>query len=120
VAQDYKDRRAAAKFEAENPNSSMPSAPRKEFASVYGDPNSAANSQGIMGLISGGADTGPTRERPLQKRLRQMREARKARKSSRKGLSSLLKPNVLYLMVTDLPSQEVLDRVAAQMEGPGA
>ncbi|KAI9150653.1 Burnettramic acids biosynthesis cluster protein E [Paramyrothecium foliicola] len=109
VMQDYKDRRAAAKFEAENPNSRMPAAPRKEFASVYGDPNSAANSGGFISLASEGTKTSLGLSGGLHDKIRGRREARKDRRKQRKDkrpLSKLMKANALYLMVTNLPKQD--------------
>lgn len=119
VIQDYQNRRAAAKFEAENPNSHMPAAPRKEFASVYGDPNSTVNSGDLISLASKGTKTSLGPSGGLSERIRERREgvrARRKQKKEKRPLHKLMRAHALYLMVTNLPSQEVLDRVAAQME----
>ena len=55
---DYFDRRAQAKFEAENPDSKLNVAPRKEFASRFSDPNHPANDGSPISLITGGAVQG--------------------------------------------------------------
>ncbi|KAM0321638.1 hypothetical protein ACHAQA_009994 [Verticillium albo-atrum] len=117
VVQSYKDRRAAAKFEAEDPDSKMPAAPRKAFASVYGDPNSVVNSGGFISLMSNGERTSIGPSGGLPDRLRESREARKTRRKQKKKnrpLHQMMKADALYLMVTNLPSNEVLDIVAAQ------
>lgn len=120
VMQDYKDRRAAAKLESENEGSKMPTAPRKEFASAYGDPNSTVNSGGFVSLLSKGKmSTLPGPGSKLAAKLTQRREksqARRKEKKAKRPLSKMLKADTLYLMVTNLPSQEVLDSVAAQMQ----
>ncbi|KAH7313885.1 hypothetical protein B0I35DRAFT_436051 [Stachybotrys elegans] len=119
VMDDYKNRRAAAKFEAENPNSRMPAAPRKEFASAYGDPNSAANSGGLISLATNGTRTSLGPSGGLADRISHRREARKAKRkqrSSKRPLKKMMKTDALYLMVTNLPSQETVNRVASQMD----
>jgi hypothetical protein len=121
VMHDYKDRRAAAKFEAEHPNNSnMPSAPRREFASEYGDPNSDVNRGGFISMMSKGTKTSLGPRGGLADRISEQRDARKERrkeKKSKRPLTKMLKADALYLMVTNLPSQEVLDKVAAQAQG---
>ncbi|KAG9233221.1 hypothetical protein BJ875DRAFT_485346 [Amylocarpus encephaloides] len=70
---DYMDRRAQAKFACEHPDSSLPTGAVKS-TSRYADPNSKANTGGIVGLVTGGAVTkdqvrvrgGRERRRPLQ------------------------------------------------------
>jgi hypothetical protein len=119
VMQDYMDRRAAATFEAKNPGSVLPAAPRKEFASQYGDPNSAANSGGFVSLATGGKwnPVGPSG--PRHDIRRERKEARKDRmkgKRDKRPMSKMLKSEAMYLMVTNLPSQEVLDSVGAEVE----
>ena len=54
---DYSDRRAQAKFEAQNPNAVQLNAgpPRKEFASRWADPNHPVNQGGLLTVLSGGA-----------------------------------------------------------------
>jgi len=116
--QSYMDRRAAASASAANPDSKLPTAPQKEFASVYADPNSAANSGGFISLASGGKwnPKGPSGARPDMRRekLAARKEKSKKRKEKR-PMSKMLKSDAMYLMVTNLPSQEVLDRVGAEL-----
>ncbi|KAL2214017.1 hypothetical protein CC79DRAFT_1362797 [Sarocladium strictum] len=124
VMQDYKDRRAAAKFEGEHPNNSkMPSAPRKEFASEYGDPNSETNSGGFISLMSKGTKTSLGRSGGLPDKIAERRDARKTKrkeKKSKRPMSKMLKADALYLMVTNLPSQEMIDKVAAPTQASAA
>ncbi|KAH6683552.1 hypothetical protein F5X68DRAFT_242403 [Plectosphaerella plurivora] len=114
VMDSYKDRRAAAKFEAEDPHPQMPAAPRQEFASVYGDPNSAVNKGGFISLASKGMKSSLGPSGGLADKLAERRTARKTRREKKKSgrpLHKLMKADMLYLMVTNLPSQEVLDAV---------
>jgi hypothetical protein len=52
---DYLDRRAQARFAAENPNSSLAQTQSGGFASRYSDPNHPANSGSLIALVTGGA-----------------------------------------------------------------
>lgn len=119
VMGEYKDRRAAASASAEDVDGKMPVAPHQGFASVYGDPNSSANQGGFVSLLSKGTRSslgpagGPTAK--LRERLEARQRQRKERKKSR-PMTRMMKSHALYLMVTNLPSQEVMDRVAAQMQ----
>jgi len=119
IMQDYMDRRAAATFDATHPDSKLPAVPPKEFASVYGDPNSAANSGGFISLATGGKwnSSGPSGTRHDMRRDR--RSAGKDKMQQRKGkrpMSKMLKSEAMYLMVTNVPSQDVLDHVGAEIE----
>ena len=119
VLQNYQDNRAAAKFEAENPGTRMPQAPRQEFASAYGDPNSATNSGGFISMISKGERSSLGPRGGLGDRIKERREARTSRRKEKRAsrpLNKLIRSDALYLMVTNLPSQEVVDRVAMQLE----
>lgn len=51
---DYFDRRAQAKYNAENPNSALAVPQQKEFASRFSDPNHSANSGSLISLVTGG------------------------------------------------------------------
>ncbi|KAI9150878.1 Isotrichodermin C-15 hydroxylase [Paramyrothecium foliicola] len=50
IMQDYKDRRAVAKFEAEKLKSELPAAPRRQFVFVYSELSSTANSRDLVSL----------------------------------------------------------------------
>ena len=119
VMQDYMDRRAAATFDAAHPDSKLPAAPQKEFASVYGDPNSAANSGGFISLATGGKwnPSGPSGARhDVRRDFRSARKDGMKQRKEKRPMSKMLKSEAMYLMVTNLPSQEVLDRVGAEIE----
>jgi hypothetical protein len=64
---DYFDRRAQAKFEAENPDSKLNVASRKEFASRFSDPNHAVYSGGLLAFASGGAIPGKKARRAARR-----------------------------------------------------
>jgi hypothetical protein len=123
LMQDYMDRRASATTNAANPNSKLPVAPQKDFASVYGDPNSAANSGGFISLATGGkwnpGEPRGARHDMRREKLAARKERGKQRREQR-PMSKMLKSDALYLMVTNLPSQEVLDRVGAEMDRASA
>lgn len=77
---EYFDRRAQAKWEHENPQSSLAAAVPKEkqFASRYSDPNHAANSGSLVSLITGGA-------LDLKGRRDKRRAAKRVRRAERRG-----------------------------------
>ncbi|KAF9874291.1 hypothetical protein CkaCkLH20_08274 [Colletotrichum karsti] len=115
----YFDRRAASKFEAENPNSKIPQPPHKEQSNV-----SANSSGGLLSMATGGKVVGPVgRIQQRRNDRREMmgierrvgRDARKKRKKNR-PLKKMMKQDALYLMVVNLPSQEEMDAVAASLE----
>jgi hypothetical protein len=66
---DYFDRRAQARFEAENPDSKLNVAPRKEFASRFSDPNHPVYSGGLLTLASGGVIPGRGARRAARRGL---------------------------------------------------
>lgn len=114
---DYFDRRAQAKWEYENPQSSLASAVPKEkqFASRYSDPNHAASSGSLVSLITGGALDlkGRRDQRRAGKRIRKARrrgyEINPQTGKKREGLvKRMLKKDVLYMMIVNLPSEEEL------------
>ena len=90
---DYFDRRAQASFEAENPESRLNVAPRKEFASRFSDPNHPANSGSLMALATGGKVPGrrerrtarPRRQRPLDGVRNQVGMSRSGKKTGVMG-----------------------------------
>jgi hypothetical protein len=139
----YLDRRAQATWSALHPESALAAAtppPSKPFASRYADPNHPANSGSISALLTGG-------HVDLSARKREKRAYRKARRDGRtlspdevanarmgrrperrhKGvIRRVLKKDVLYLIVCDLPSEgdmremrEELERNAGQGGGVG-
>jgi len=118
---DYYDRRAQAKFAGEMSSQggsklSVGTAP--EFKSRYADPNSAANSGSLIALLTGGH----VNPRDWKERRRSSKRIRRAvrrgeevgpntgkRRGGREGVvRRMLKKDVLYLMVVNLPSEEEL------------
>jgi hypothetical protein len=119
---DYFDRRAQAQYAAENPGSALAQAGASEqqFASRYADPNHPANSGSLVSLLTGGA-------LDLKARRQQRRGDKRVRRAVRRGevvtdqtplrrggrqrqglVKRVLKKNVLYLMIVNLPSDEEL------------
>lgn len=74
---DYFDRRAQAKYAAENPSSSLVKTPETTFASRYADPNHSASSGSLVALITGGAINPRARR---QERISAKRERRQIRR----------------------------------------
>lgn len=82
--QSYLDRRAQAKFAAENPNSSLAGPPPK-FASKWSDPNYSANEGGLPGFVNGmvgGAGVRSSSGGPLRTAVRMIRDAHEQHSSS--------------------------------------
>lgn len=135
---DYSDRRSQAKFDGAHPVSKLAGVtPRKEFASVYADPNHPAGRGGIIAVVSAGKYNpqgflglgGLRNRKKSDSRARtsilhgshdgraqadSIRERRKQRKS-RRGLRSLLKQDALYLLFVNMPTKEEMDAVLAQV-----
>lgn len=115
---DYMDRRAQAKYAAENPNAlSVPQ--EKQFVSRYSDPNHAVNSGSLISLVTGGAiDTKGARRQLQAQRGGDKRGPRGAvgYLKQMKGDKRLLSEGVLYLMIVNMPSDEEMARSTAGME----
>ena len=113
---DYYDRRSQAEFAAHNPDSKL-NVQNQQFAGKYGDPTTFENS-GVIGVATGGK-IDPRRRRQL--RLQALRK--KAGPSGQSGLlgsrglvKKALAPNVLYLMIVNMPSEEELQAAKAAEE----
>ncbi|KAJ5368945.1 uncharacterized protein N7496_008705 [Penicillium cataractarum] len=137
--QDYLDRRGQAFYEAEHQGSSLavPSSDRKSMASRYNDPNHPANSGSLISLITGGA-VNPAARRQARREAKHDRRAAKReykdarrvargraprgpRRVKRRGqrktiLKKILRQDVLYLLIVNLPSQEEVQQSVAQLE----
>ena len=112
---DYMDRRARAEYNAENPESLLSVPDNKPFASRYSDPNHPAVTGGLISLVTGGH---VDRRRPIK-------EARKARgpigrirkaTGTDKPLRKILRQDVVYLLVVNLPSEEELEAGRKEIE----
>ena len=116
---DYFDRRAQAQYAAENPGSSLavPTG-EKQFASRYSDPNHPANSGSLVSLLTGGAidlksrrdrRRGAKRVRRANRRGEVITDKTHLRRGGREGvIKRMLKKDVLYLMIVNIPSEEDL------------
>jgi len=117
---DYFDRRIQAKYIQENPDSSLATASTPQFASRFSDPNHPMYSGGLITLASGGL---------IQKRDRGRRGIVRGRDSGRRslgedgrrdgrgrrernrrgglkgGIKRIMKENVLYMMIVNMPSE---------------
>ena len=106
------DRRARAEYNAENPEYLLSVPDNKPFASRYSDPNHPAVTGGLISLVTGG-HVDP--RRPIK-------EARKARgpigriRKADKPLRKILRQDVVYLLVVNLPSEEELEAGRKEIE----
>ena len=115
---DYFDRRAQAQYAAENPGSALAVPNEKPFASRYSDPTHPANSGSLMSLITGGrvdlkgrrdGRRGAKRIRRAARRGEEVTPQTGKRRGGREGIvKKMLKKDVLYLMIVNLPSEEQL------------
>ena len=110
---EYMDRRAQAEFRRDDPNSSLAVPDDKPFASRFSDPNHPVNSGSLISLVTGGK-VDPRGYRRNNPRL-PIGRLRKAT-GTNKPLRKIISPNVLYLMITNLPSKEELAQARREME----
>ena len=116
---EYFDRRAQAQYAGENPGSTLAaSGPETKFESRFADPNHAANSGSLSSLLTGGKFDLLARrmekkgDRRVRKALRRGENpegmTHEPRKRNKKGgvVKRILKKDVLYLMIVNLPSEE--------------
>lgn len=115
---DYFDRRAQARYAAENPGSSLAVPSEKQFASRFSDPNHPVNNGSLISLITGGVvdlktmkqqRKGARRVRRAIRRGEPVTDKTALRRGGRQGLvKRMLTKDVLYLMIVNLPSEEEL------------
>jgi hypothetical protein len=113
---DYSDRRAQARYAAENPDSMLAMNPEdQKFAGRFADPNHAANSGSLVSLLTGGKiNPNALRERRrASKRVgRAMRRGQEITPEMKQGkrrqgvIRKMLRKDVLYLMIVNLPTEE--------------
>ncbi|PMD30177.1 hypothetical protein L207DRAFT_502936 [Hyaloscypha variabilis F] len=118
---DYFDRRAQAKFAGEmatQGGSKLSVGAEPQFKSRYADPNSAANSGSLIALLTGG-HVNPKDRRDRKRGSRRIHRAvrrgeevgpnTQKRRGGKEGVvKRMLKKDVLYLMIVNLPSEEEL------------
>ncbi|KAK7429181.1 hypothetical protein QQZ08_004396 [Neonectria magnoliae] len=130
---EYMDRRAQAKWIEKNPDVPMTSLlPKPEFRSRYADPNHPASSGDIVAFVTGrrwehgsvktaDGESDHDKAETARDANDEMPEPTKAREKSRSskggtsktqagGLMSLFQKDVLYLVIVNLPSQELMVR----------
>ncbi|MCJ1393444.1 hypothetical protein MMC18_006319 [Xylographa bjoerkii] len=118
---DYYDRRAQATYAGENMESSLSVPQTTEFASRYSDPNHPANSGSLISLVTGGNINPQNRRDDKRKKFSDRRQKRGGLSSiirsaggSKGGkketpIRRLLKKDVLYLMIVNMPTEEELN-----------
>lgn len=142
---DYYDRRAQATYIATNPDTTLAStAATPEFRSRFSDANHAASSGHIVNLVTGGKLQHPAGRRPTKaekraakgarrqmkreykdaRRISRGREPKGPRRSKGKGpvgmvvggVKRVLKEDVMYLIIVNLPSEEELREARQVLE----
>jgi hypothetical protein len=121
---DYEDRKFQAKFAVQNPGSSLAaSAALKEFSSRWADPNSAANSWGLVAVLPGGVLRRQAKRRRRNRLLGRgdvpVNENLRQRQSLIGTAKRNLHEGVLYLMIVNMPSEEEMKEAVALGEGAG-
>ncbi|KAG0652626.1 hypothetical protein D0Z07_0120 [Hyphodiscus hymeniophilus] len=119
---DYFDRRAQAKYAAEHPSSSLAQSPSAGFASRYSDPNHAANNGSLISLVTGGMLDPKSRRLDKRSSKRVNRAYRRGEDitpqtgKKREGIvKRMLKKDVLYLMIVNLPTDVELEAAKQAM-----
>ena len=124
---EYYDRRGQAKFDGKAEGSKLAGLTgEKEFASRFSDPNHPASQGGLIQTVTGGSVQyqGPLQKLTSRRNARRSRlgisrqagpDARKQRKDNR-PTRKMLKQDVLYLMVVNMPTKEEMDTVLAALE----
>ena len=115
---EYMDRRAQAEYDYENPNSQLSVPDQKPFASRYSDPTHPASSGSLISLVTGGK-VDPKGMRQGRRQAKGPRgpvgRLRKATGTD-KPIKKLIRQNVVYLMIVNLPSEEEMATARAEME----
>ncbi|KAF2463419.1 uncharacterized protein BDR25DRAFT_297942 [Lindgomyces ingoldianus] len=127
---EYFDRRAAASYTGNNPNTilTQSTAPSQtQFRSRFADPNHPCNNGHLLSLITGGKYIA----QPLgSRRLREVGEDGKLKPEPRQkirgpiglighGVRKVLSPSILYLTIVNLPSEEDMAEAKAMLDKDG-
>jgi hypothetical protein len=124
--QDYFDRRASANYAGNNPDSALKKTASQapEFHTRFADPNHPCNNGHLVSLVTGGNLVAQPRGR--RNRLREVGDDGKLKpamkgNNRRIGLQKLFAPNILYLTIVNLPTEEELEdaRLALGLEKTG-
>ncbi|KAJ9287365.1 hypothetical protein DTO021C3_5056 [Paecilomyces variotii] len=130
--EEYMDRRARAKWAGHNPQSMIANAgPKETFKSIYSDPNHPASSGDPLALLTGGRVQLPSLPVPgrLGGRNNKQMSGGEGRSSSTDGVIrkaktgalptllsgglTLLKKDILYLLIVNRPTQQQLAEASA-------
>ncbi|EXJ77121.1 hypothetical protein A1O3_10279 [Capronia epimyces CBS 606.96] len=121
---DYRDRRARAQFEHNNPDSRLNILPQEKFSSIFADPNHPINKGGSLNVITGGylykgakalRDGGAGNALPFKLGRQAGKEGTGVGGTSGQFVKRIIGENVLYLMVVNMPTEEEM-RQAARLE----
>ncbi|PVI03191.1 hypothetical protein DM02DRAFT_612426 [Periconia macrospinosa] len=126
---DYFDRRARADYAGNNPDSTLTKASSgtSEFRTRFADPNHPVNNGHLISLITGGNVVAQPRGR--RRNLREVgpdgKLKPKEKESERrvagpvglvsKGVKKVLKPNILYFTIVNMPSRDELAEARAAL-----
>ncbi|KAL9065786.1 MAG: hypothetical protein Q9161_008011 [Pseudevernia consocians] len=120
---DYYDKRAQASYLHKNPGQRL-DVPQPDFATRVSDPNHPAFRGSLLTLFSGGKIP-PKAERRAWRREKRIQAggapSRKMEKKAWKQKRKLMKQNVLYLMIVNLPTEQEMEaaKVRVQREEAG-
>ncbi|OJJ45164.1 hypothetical protein ASPZODRAFT_679150 [Penicilliopsis zonata CBS 506.65] len=132
--EDYMDRKAQVEYEHENPGSALvtPASERKALVSRFNDPTHKANTGSITAVLTGGhfgqtnlidrirrlqnprrIARGEPPVEPIKEKWKQYKQ-RKRIKTLRP--SKLLRQDVMYLIIVNMPSDEELEQAVSELE----
>ena len=136
---DYIDRRSQAEYAGVHGGDSklaIPGATEQNFASRYADPNHPANSGSLVALLTGGTFDPRSRRRGRTADKRAGRNGQELSEQERKdmamgrgtpssgprgpirrGMKKAMAKDVLYLLIAEMPSQQVMEEMRREMGG---
>ncbi|KAJ9615277.1 hypothetical protein H2200_001352 [Cladophialophora chaetospira] len=121
---DYRDRRARAQFQHNNPESALNVLPKEEFSSIFADPNHPINRGGSLNAITGGylfkgamalRDKGAGNVIPFKLGRQAGKEGTGVGGASGHAVKRVIGESVLYLMVVNMPTDEEM-KSAVELE----
>ncbi|KAJ6032594.1 hypothetical protein N7540_003326 [Penicillium herquei] len=123
---DYFDRKAQSEFEYRHPGSvlAVPESQRKKFASRYNDPDHPVNNGRLISVITGGR-IGKTPKKYIYERVadamkdpnkRAQDQSTTTPRNRRSIIGKTFQPDVLYLIIVNLPTEEEMKESLADLE----
>lgn len=120
---DYRDRRARAQFQGNNPDSklNLNTEQPEKFASIFSDPSHPINKGGSLNVLTGGylykgvkklRDSGMAPVLPMKVTRQAGKEGTGVGGTSGQTIKRIIGENVIYLMVLNMPSDEKLREAA--------